>query len=75
MRFRVYQDAAGGWRWRLVAGNGRIVADSAEAYTRKGDATRALETVVADVLVMVPEEMLTTVLAERRKADADERRG
>lgn len=39
MRFVVYQ-APDGWRWRLVAGNGEVVA-SGEAYTRKADAVRA----------------------------------
>jgi uncharacterized protein YegP (UPF0339 family) len=37
----VYQDKAGGWRWKRVAGNGEIIADSAEAYTRMADAERA----------------------------------
>lgn len=32
--FVVYIDAAGGHRWRLVARNGRTVADSGEAYAR-----------------------------------------
>lgn len=36
-----YRDAAGEWRWRLKARNGRIVADSAEGYTRKDGAERA----------------------------------
>ena len=39
--FRIYQ-GRDGWRWRAVRANGRIVADSGEAYTRKGDARRAL---------------------------------
>ena len=39
----VYRDEAGEWRWRKVADNGEIVADSAEAYTRKADALRAAE--------------------------------
>ena len=42
--YRVYQDAAGEWRWRLVAANGAILADSAEGYTREADAVRAAET-------------------------------
>ena len=42
MTFHVYQDAALGWRWRLVAANGRIVADSGEAYTREHDVRRAI---------------------------------
>lgn len=32
--FVVYR-AKDGWRWRLKARNGRIVAESGEAYTRK----------------------------------------
>jgi len=37
----VYQDAAGQWRWKRVAGNGEIIADSGESYTRLSDAERA----------------------------------
>lgn len=33
------------WRWRLVAGNGRIMADSAEGYARKQNLRRATQTV------------------------------
>ena len=32
-----YRDRAGEWRWRLKARNGRILADSAEGYTRYRD--------------------------------------
>lgn len=46
-RFDVYPDKAGGWRWRLVARNGRIIADSGEAYTRECDAWRAIERLLA----------------------------
>jgi uncharacterized protein YegP (UPF0339 family) len=38
-RFIVFH-AKDGWRWRLVSGNGRIVA-TGEAHTRKSDAIRA----------------------------------
>lgn len=41
----VFQDGAGGWRWRRVAGNGEIIADSAESYTRRADAERAADRV------------------------------
>lgn len=37
----VYQDAAGEWRWKRVAPNGEIIADSGEGYTRLADAERA----------------------------------
>lgn len=49
MKFITYQDNGGGWRWRLVASNGRIVADSGEAYTRKADVKRAIRGVIAGV--------------------------
>jgi uncharacterized protein YegP (UPF0339 family) len=44
-RFEVYEDEAREFRWRLVAPNGRTVADSGEAYARKADAIRAAENV------------------------------
>ncbi len=40
-KFEVYEDSAGEWRWRGIAGNGEIIADSSEGYTRKYDAERA----------------------------------
>lgn len=39
----VYEDASGAWRWRLVASNGRTVADSAEAYSSKTKAYNAAD--------------------------------
>lgn len=42
--FDVYQ-AADGYRWRLVAHNGKIVADSGEAYTTRQNARRAARAV------------------------------
>jgi len=35
--FRVYQDAAGEWRWRLVAVNGKIIATAGESYVKRSD--------------------------------------
>lgn len=40
--FNVYRDRSRQWRWRLEAANGRIVADSAEGYTRRRDCDRAI---------------------------------
>jgi len=34
-RFEVYKDAAGKWRWRLVAPNGKIIATGGESYASK----------------------------------------
>lgn len=32
-----------GWRWRLVASNGRIISMSSEAYVGEGDCDRSIE--------------------------------
>jgi uncharacterized protein YegP (UPF0339 family) len=45
--FRVYQDAAGEWRWRLAAGNGRLIASSGEGYQHKQDCLHGIELVKA----------------------------
>jgi uncharacterized protein len=44
----VYRDKSGGWRWRIKAANGRIIAQG-EAHTREQDAGRALATVIETV--------------------------
>lgn len=46
--FICYQ-SSDGWRWRLKARNGCIIADSSEAYTRRIDCLRAIATVRAAV--------------------------
>lgn len=38
-KYDVFQDDEGLWRWRLVAANNEIVAQS-ESYTTKADAER-----------------------------------
>ncbi|MFC3957488.1 HVO_2922 family protein [Halovivax cerinus] len=43
--FEVFRDRADEWRWRLVARNGRIIADSGEGYTSKQGAERGIESV------------------------------
>lgn len=37
MRFELYRDVKGEWRWRLRAENGEVVADSGEGYVRRED--------------------------------------
>lgn len=43
---RVYQ-AKDGWRWRMTARNGLIVADSGQAYSQRWRAMRAARAVAA----------------------------
>lgn len=43
--FDLFADSNGAWRWRLLAKNGRIIADSAGSYDSRLDARRAIATV------------------------------
>lgn len=45
MHFKLYKDASMQWRWRLVAANGRIIADSGEGYRNRSDAVAAIDLV------------------------------
>lgn len=46
MQFQLYLDRNRQYRWRLVASNGRIIADSGEAYVNRGDCERAVNMVM-----------------------------
>jgi uncharacterized protein YegP (UPF0339 family) len=35
MKFHIYKDSKGEYRWRLKAANGKIIADSGEGYNTK----------------------------------------
>jgi uncharacterized protein YegP (UPF0339 family) len=45
MKFEIYADASGSYRWRLVASNGQTVASSGESFASKANARRAAENV------------------------------
>jgi len=47
-QFEIYE-AKDGWRWRLIASNGHIVADSGEPYHSKWNAKRAVRSLVRDI--------------------------
>lgn len=42
MRFELFRDAAGAWRWRLRVQNGNVVAESGEGYVRREDCEHAI---------------------------------
>lgn len=42
LKFKVYVDNSGEWRWRLVAGNNKVIADSGESYKEKKDCEEAI---------------------------------
>lgn len=44
-RFELFRDAAGEWRWRLVASNEEIIATSGEGYSSKQGAQRCIRSV------------------------------
>jgi uncharacterized protein YegP (UPF0339 family) len=45
MRFEVYKDSRGNYRWRLIAANGQTVASSGEYFASESNAKRAAENV------------------------------
>ena len=45
MKFELYKDGNNQWRWRLKAANGRIIADSAEAYVNRQDCVNGIKLV------------------------------
>lgn len=51
---QVYKDDKGEWRWRFIAGNNKIMADSAEGYTERYDLFSALEEVFGSYKAAIP---------------------
>src|SRR3954447_24942932 len=45
MTFKVYKDKGGEFRWRLKAGNGKILAVPEDAYKNHSDIKNAIETI------------------------------
>ena len=45
MAYYIYKDTAGYWRWRLVANNHKIIANSGEGYFNMSDCLAAIELV------------------------------
>jgi uncharacterized protein YegP (UPF0339 family) len=56
-KFQIYRDRAGEYRWRLVAPNGDIIADSGEGYESRYNAKRAAENVRARIGQAVIEDV------------------
>ena len=45
MYYEMYKDLSGYWRWRFIAANGRILADSGEGYSNKADCLNGINLV------------------------------
>lgn len=44
-KFELYEDKSGGFRFRLKAGNGEIIATSSESYKTKASAMNGIESI------------------------------
>lgn len=47
---RIYPDAEGKFRWKIVSRNGRIRADSGEGYATRSNARRAFRDLNDDIV-------------------------
>jgi uncharacterized protein YegP (UPF0339 family) len=56
--FELYKDGKGEWRWRLIAHNKKIIADSGEGYIKRSGARKAVERVKALVAIASIVEVL-----------------
>lgn len=53
-RIQPYVDSRGGHRWRMLASNGRIVADGSEAYASKANNVRAALSITGAQFIVMP---------------------
>ena len=60
-RIEVYRDGASEWRWRFIAPNGRIMADSGEGYRTKFGASEAATKVLRYMRFKYHIPMITVV--------------
>lgn len=58
LKFEIYKDTRGGFRWRLKAGNGRVIGTSGEGYKAKADCRSAIETIKRGASTASIEEVL-----------------
>lgn len=51
VKFEIYADEAGAYRWRLLASDGQLMATSKEHYQRREDVHRAIVALQASIPV------------------------
>ena len=61
MKVIVYEDEAREFRWKLVADNGEIIADSAEGYRHKGYAITMAQKLNPDAELVIEERALPSL--------------
>lgn len=55
MRFELYKDDKGEYRWRLKAANGAVIATSGEGYKNKADCEHGIKLVQGSATANVVE--------------------
>jgi len=56
MKFHIYKDHRGEWRWRLKAANRKTIADSSEGYSTKSNCRRAVDSIAGATRIPVEED-------------------
>lgn len=51
MKFEIYKDKKGEYRWRLKARNGRITGTSGEGYKRRSTAFSAANSIIREITI------------------------
>ena len=68
--FKVYQDSRGEWRWKLLADNYKVIADSAEGYKEQRKCLAAIDKVIVaanGATIRFASEMRTRDRRKKRK--------
>ena len=63
LRFEIYREANGDWRWRLRHQNGNVIADSSEGYRRREDCERGIA-IVKEAAAAPIVDMTTKIAGE-----------
>lgn len=64
--FELYKDKDRQFRWRLRAGNGRIIADSGEGYVRRIDCEHGIELLKTEAAGAVVRDLTAAEQAEAK---------
>lgn len=59
-KYEVYKDNVGQYRWRYVASNGRIIADSGESYTDKSNCQHGINIMKASANTPVVDKTVSS---------------
>ena len=57
LKFEIYEDGKGTFRWRLKAANGQVIGTSGQGYKDKRDCKKGVETIMAGAASATVEEV------------------